>query len=711
MDRRTYQVLLREAIRIGDLVLGLSVPERRGVAWRTLCGDTPGALRWGFSPWIYQGVSGIVLFLLALHRLARTTRHLAAAVEAARWLESLEAEEVFSSPGFHCGSVGVAYALCHAYSATGDEHFRESASRILNHALSNWTANPQRYGLLDGLAGTLLGACHVSAFLKHQAHGQIAAIVVHLADAANLDDNGLSWDRTDAGAAGLCGMAHGAAGVGFSLFEASAFLRSGAPAWLAISAYEYEDNQFDHKRGNWPDLRWEQSLPRRPCGHASVTISDSPADSDPSLYEMIAWCHGAPGIGLARLRAFELTGGQRWIEMAHAALGKTASVPIEAHSPPGSFTLCHGAGGNADLYLEAYRVLGLSHYRDMAQDLAAAALTVKNRYGFYASGYSHAPTLPDLSLFNGQSGIGYFLLRAIDPVTTPSILAPRLRESLARSRTRDFSLPRRFSLIQFKAIVTKKRFRRTLAVAMKQAPDHVRRFLHNSSTASDLLDDSRMETLVTGIITACRLAPPVQLADVYALEIARLRMERAAGAAHLSVPPHAAEETRRGEGQTITRSHIDRWHSAMDLTLALSSSAMLLNTSWRWPLGRPQTWSSNLHSSPGQHCVLLHRSAGATKEYWLRPLAASLLQAFTRPSPVGIALSQVSASVLAATTMALEDVHHLVLSQMLQAIGAGILTRAGSSETLAAQTDDATTAPTDHVTLRSSKGNCHDHIG
>ena len=62
------------------------------------------------------------------------------------------------------------------------------------------------------------------------------------------------------------------------------------------------------------------------------------------------WCHGSPGIGLALLAGFSMTGRQEYWQLAHMAL-KGASIYSS-----GSRTFCCGAIGKTQIFIEAYRI-------------------------------------------------------------------------------------------------------------------------------------------------------------------------------------------------------------------------------------------------------------------------------------------------------------------------------------------------------------------
>jgi lantibiotic biosynthesis protein len=82
----------------------------------------------------------------------------------------------------------------------------------------------------------------------------------------------------------LTGLAHGGSGYAFALLELYSVAQDPVFLKTGRGAFGYEDELFDSVSGNWPDLR-----PFNSGNEASRFVT--------------AWCHGAAGIGLARLRA------------------------------------------------------------------------------------------------------------------------------------------------------------------------------------------------------------------------------------------------------------------------------------------------------------------------------------------------------------------------------------------------------------------------
>jgi lantibiotic modifying enzyme len=101
---------------------------------------------------------------------------------------------------------------------------------------------------------------------------------------------------------------------------------------LAEDALRYEDRVFDDALGNWPDLR-----------HYSTWMS---ARQLPPSCQTV-WCHGAGGIALARIRAYELTREPSHLASAQTAIRALARGTSEMNEvDEDSLSLCHGLAGN-----------------------------------------------------------------------------------------------------------------------------------------------------------------------------------------------------------------------------------------------------------------------------------------------------------------------------------------------------------------------------
>jgi lantibiotic modifying enzyme len=173
--------------------------------------------------------------------------------------------------------------------------------------------------------------------------------------------------------------------------------------------FAYERQWFSNEHENWPDFR---------------KIANPSPGAGPSSFAA-AWCHGAPGIGLSRLRGYELLGAPDLKREAEAAVRTTTKVLNHSgYGMLGDFALCHGRGGNAELLIYAADVL--------SDDASGANAQAVGRQGIERFGRQNLPwpcgipgggETPNLML--GLAGIGYFYLRLYDPAVVPSILMIR----------------------------------------------------------------------------------------------------------------------------------------------------------------------------------------------------------------------------------------------------------------------------------------------
>jgi len=345
-------------------------------------GDRPGlpiALR-GLDPTLYRGTAGVGLFLGELHAVTGDARLRNVARGA---LRHAIAGIPRNAGGFHAGAAGVAYAATRGARLLGDEELH-AASRALR---PDRDAAATETDLVDGLAGTALGLTMVGDVapeaLSGMADDLLARATVHAAGA-------LSWATGPPGRWGrhLTGMAHGASGVGLALAALAATLGRADLTDASRAAARYRHG--------------------------------APPGAGPEASPM-SWCHGAPGVALARLRSGVVLGDGAMLEDARALLDVTAAAVERACIVPGAdCCLCHGLAGNADIVLEGIRTLpdadpAWSDAVGHAGRVLAAA----------AAGGGRPPLGPfrgSPALMVGEAGVGMFLLRLAEP-SVPGVLA------------------------------------------------------------------------------------------------------------------------------------------------------------------------------------------------------------------------------------------------------------------------------------------------
>jgi lantibiotic modifying enzyme len=137
---------------------------------------------------------------------------------------------------------------------------------------------------------------------------------------------------------------------------------------------------------------------------------------------VVAWCHGAPGIGLSRLRALAIDSAPRYRRDVRAAIRSSRrSLNALLERRDSDFSLCHGLAGIAEFLITAGRVLGDTRASQTATDVAVdRSRWYADQPGSWPCGVSRG-SHPSLML--GLAGIGYFFLRLADPAV-PTILLP-----------------------------------------------------------------------------------------------------------------------------------------------------------------------------------------------------------------------------------------------------------------------------------------------
>ena len=412
-----------------------------------------------YGPELYGGTGGIAIFLARLHAATGERVFKRTALGAARHALAC-AEEIAPAArvGAYSGWAGIGLAALRAAPLLGDDSLREPALALLA-AVAASEPDEQNLDLLAGCAGAIapllqahaelggpeplraaavrFGDQLIAAAVRSGAGwswgGHAAAEAVNPAEAANLAEAAEPAAGAEAGGAAkaaaaadgarlpwignLTGFSHGAAGIGWSLLELYQATGEGRFREAGEQAFAYERHWFDAARGNWPDLRDPQ-------------LSGMPAPADGPAF-MTAWCHGAPGIGLARLRAWEILGDDRCRREAEVAIGTTlASLDGGAEMSQNNYSLCHGIGGNCDLLLDGAAALGNPAWRERAERLARQAIvTYEEQKLPWPCGTLGAVEVPGLML--GLAGIGYFYLRLADAVQVPSVLIFRPAKTAA----------------------------------------------------------------------------------------------------------------------------------------------------------------------------------------------------------------------------------------------------------------------------------------
>lgn len=376
---------------------------------------------------LYQGAAGISWFLGELYR-ATGDAEVGRAARGGLEHALARGEDLSDLFGFHSGRVGLAWVAVRLAEIFERPAYAELARHLLE-PLAGRESDDSGLDVIGG-AGGAIPACLDLA--EKTGWDELRAVArelgEHLIRQAQRRPDGWSWATGGESAVrNLAGFAHGASGIGLALLELEQATGDGRFRFAAEMAFLYERRLFNEERSNWPDLR-HKDLGEALFEQRLDELRRAFGDGKPPVYEekyMTAWCHGSPGIGLARLRAFELTGQDVYRQEAEAALRSTLQAIENDLSQGGNYSLCHGIGGNSELPLLAAEVLGRPELREVAE--RAAREGIEN---YEAQGRpwpcGTRGSVPDPGLLVGEAGIGAFYLRLADP-ETPSVLLLRPR--------------------------------------------------------------------------------------------------------------------------------------------------------------------------------------------------------------------------------------------------------------------------------------------
>ena len=364
-----------------------------------------------YGPELYGGTSGIGLFLARLYDATgeRVFRH--TALGALRHaLARAEDLELAARIGAYSGWAGLSQAALEAAPLLGDDSLRAPALGLLAR-ISSGEVPFEALDVLAGCAGAIPALLRVQRGLRGPDDLVDTAIRLgdRLLEAAERSEIGWSWgEHRHPGSrqkGNLTGFSHGAGGIGWSLLELWRATGEERFRHAGEEAFRYERHWFDPERGNWPDLR-------------DPELSGGPADA-PAF--MAAWCHGAPGLALARLRGWEILGDETCRAEAETALATTAvNVLGGPEMSQTNYSLCHGMGGNCDILLEGARRLGNPAWQQRAEEIARRGIESFHTPKLpWPCGTYGSVEVPGLML--GLSGIGYFYLRLADP-EVPTVL-------------------------------------------------------------------------------------------------------------------------------------------------------------------------------------------------------------------------------------------------------------------------------------------------
>lgn len=337
--------------------------------------------KWNMVPdgmQLYDGLSGIAVFLATYQEqfaddasamlLEKVKRRLFAYTDMEKSPEDRKRKN-----GMLEGDSSIAAAYLMLYEITGEMDYLRYAEKQFRK-VEDLCGQSDDY--MSGRAGLLLIALKLYKYIENKRYIELAKrYEKELWEHSFIAVKGVGWKTCDAPP--LAGMAHGSSGILMAYAELLRVTGEKTYEEKIRQILAYENFLYSKKYGNWLDLRAPEKI-----------------------RVMNAWCHGAPGILLARMKLAEAgVQTEKDIRLAAAALFR--------QNPGSHICLCHGASGNL-LIMNRY----LSKCGRHNQTYVARYEALLSDFLIHMPEYTKVLVYESQNpgFMNGFAGVGYALL-------------------------------------------------------------------------------------------------------------------------------------------------------------------------------------------------------------------------------------------------------------------------------------------------------------
>jgi type 2 lantibiotic biosynthesis protein LanM len=397
--------LLRHARAVGGWFAEMAVREGEYASW---IGLEYRNKRWSLEPTpedLYAGLPGIALFLGFLGEIAgepAATELARAAIATLRLQLEVRPDgepENNASFGAFQGWGGIVWTfaqLGHLW------HDREliAAGETMVERFPAMLAGDEELDLIGGAAGAILG---LLALYEASGSQRILEVAIQCGERllarAEPWGPGLGWRTRLAADRPLAGISHGVGGIALALLRLGA--ASGDRRFLdaGLAGFAGEREQF------WGDL--------------DRLLRGAPGEKPPPESTVaMAWCYGAPGVGLTRLYAFAHARNDAERTILRQEIDQAVRRTLE-RGPGQNHCLCHGDLGNLDFLLQVQQAFPSPELGAEIHRFVEIVLASLDRDGWLCGTRG---SIESSGLMNGFAGIGLGLLRLAEPERVPSVL-------------------------------------------------------------------------------------------------------------------------------------------------------------------------------------------------------------------------------------------------------------------------------------------------
>lgn len=393
--------LVREVYGIANVIEKMASygEDGKDIGWMNIR-ITPNG-QWAFMPMdntLYEGTMGIGIFMAQLFSLTKNEKYgkmLYAIIESSNRFNSCYRHGDNLS-AFN-GNLAVAYCSYYIYCITKEKSLKKVAIKEIDKCKRIIT-NDNAFDIISGCAGALIVSLRIYDREKIQDLLDFAVMCGEHILANVVEESGKYGWYTAAGTNEiLAGMSHGNAGIAWALTELYKYTSNNKYLECANKAINYEESLYNEEDNNWTDMRNRENRLKK------------------GFPEPVNWCHGAPGIGLSRIFCKRITNDEVYDNDIKNSIRKTLSSGFG-----GSDCICHGSLGNIEILLNAANLYHSREYYTMAKKILKDLLKETEKRGWICG----IPQRTDITGFmTGLSGIGYELLRMLNPKKIPCVLS------------------------------------------------------------------------------------------------------------------------------------------------------------------------------------------------------------------------------------------------------------------------------------------------
>ncbi|RZJ53729.1 MAG: hypothetical protein EOO44_07545 [Flavobacterium sp.] len=407
MNQTDKNNFLETAWNIGCHLMKSSIWHDKSCTWQGYSFEpldgTYQAVMKTFGPDVYSGTAGIALFLTALYSERKDPILLKTIEGSVEQIKSTMYDSI--NHGFYAGKPGIAVTLIKVGKEINREDWVKDGIDLLN-SIPSESLQSYEIDVISGAAGTIPILLDTYMTFKQQEFlDKAIALGTLLCNAAVKNNSVWSW-ATVPSKKNLTGFSHGSSGIALALLQLYQVTQN--PIFLegAQGGFNYERQSFDISQQNWPDFR-----------------DDVTSNSTANVCSL-AWCHGAPGITISRLKANKIYPDTVFENEMNTALNTTTKSiyhGLMENLTNTNYSICHGIAGNADIILDC----GGIEYQQLAEAVGNAGISKYQDNNIqWSTGLNTGQYTPGLMM--GIAGTGYFYLRLFNKEKHKSLLLPEL---------------------------------------------------------------------------------------------------------------------------------------------------------------------------------------------------------------------------------------------------------------------------------------------